>query len=122
MRLLVDMNLAPGWVPFLSAAGFDAVHWSSVGAPDAADSVIIEYARLHDQCLLTQDLDFGAILAHTNWQRPSLVQIRAGDLSPQAIGEIVIRALRQCRAEIGDGALMTIEPERVRVRVLPLGA
>ena len=37
MRLLVDMNLSPFWVPFLTAQGYQAVHWSTVGAANAPD-------------------------------------------------------------------------------------
>jgi hypothetical protein len=35
---IVDMNLPPRWVPVLKAEGWDAVHWSSVGSPGAADA------------------------------------------------------------------------------------
>jgi predicted nuclease of predicted toxin-antitoxin system len=35
MRLLIDMNLTPRWVHFLRHAGYEAVHWSSVG-PNSA--------------------------------------------------------------------------------------
>ena len=37
MKILVDMNLSPGWVDFLIEAGIEAVHWSKVGASDAND-------------------------------------------------------------------------------------
>jgi predicted nuclease of predicted toxin-antitoxin system len=43
MKLLVDMNLSPGWVTFLSAAGFEAVHWSAVGAADASDHELLSW-------------------------------------------------------------------------------
>ncbi len=35
MKLLIDMNLSPRWVSVLRAAGFAALHWSSVGPLDA---------------------------------------------------------------------------------------
>jgi len=38
MKLLVDMNLSPRWVPFLLDAAHEAVHWSTVGKADATDS------------------------------------------------------------------------------------
>jgi predicted nuclease of predicted toxin-antitoxin system len=44
MKLLVDMNLSPLWVPFLSGHGVEAVHWSSVGSPSAPDSEILDFA------------------------------------------------------------------------------
>lgn len=65
MRFLIDMNLAPRWVPALSAAGHLAVHWSDVGPVSAPDSTICEYARDHSFILITNDLDFPRILAHT---------------------------------------------------------
>jgi len=37
-RLLVDMNLSPGWIPLLLAAGHEALHWSEVGDPRAPDT------------------------------------------------------------------------------------
>jgi hypothetical protein len=33
MKVLVDMNLSPEWIPTLNAAGFEAIHWSSIGNP-----------------------------------------------------------------------------------------
>ena len=63
MKLLVDMNLSPHWVPLLVKAGMQARHWSEVGKPDASDLEIFDYAALNDYVILTYDLDFGAILA-----------------------------------------------------------
>jgi len=42
MKLLIDMNLSPEWVPFLEKAGWPAVHWFKVGQPDASDQEILE--------------------------------------------------------------------------------
>ena len=70
--------------------------------------------------VLTHDLDFGAIRAATHGEKPSVVQIRAEDVSPEVIGKQVIVALRLMASELEDGALITVEPGRTRVRVLPL--
>ena len=47
MRLLIDMNLTPRWVPFLRNAGYEALHWSSVGSNAAKDREICDYVRQH---------------------------------------------------------------------------
>ena len=119
MKLLLDMNIAPRWARFLAEAGIQAVHWSSVGSADAPDSEIMAYARANDCVILTQDLDFTALLAITQGRKPSVVQIRADDTSPETIGRDVVMALRQAKKELADGALMAIEPKRVRLRILP---
>ncbi len=120
MKLLIDMNLSPLWVDFLGSAGVEAVHWTSVGARDALDTDIMAYAAAKDYIVLTHDLNFGAILAGTNDARPSVVQFRASDLSMGAIGRYLIDALRRMEAELQEGALLTIEPGRARMRLLPL--
>jgi predicted nuclease of predicted toxin-antitoxin system len=119
LKFLVDMNLTPRWTAFLSDAGFAAVHWSAVGRGDAADPIIMSYARDNGYCLLTHDLDFGTILALANWDRPSVVQVRADDTSPEAIGPTLVRALARSEADIEAGALLTVEPAKLRVRLLP---
>lgn len=95
MKLLIDMNLSPRWVSLLAGADIEATHWSTLGANNAPDSEIMAYAKAKDCVVLTHDLDFGAILAATHGEKPSVVQIRAGDVSPDAIGKQVIAALRQ---------------------------
>jgi predicted nuclease of predicted toxin-antitoxin system len=120
MRVLVDMNLSPRWVGLLAAAGFDSVHWSSVGACDAPDSTIMAYGAAHGCVVLTHDLDFGAILAATGGSKPSVVQLRADDVRPEAVGTQVVAALQQMAGELDDGALLTVDTNRSRMRLLPL--
>lgn len=120
MKLLVDMNLSPRWVKMSADAGIEAAHWSNLGANNAPDSEIMAYARANDYVVLTHDLDFSAILAATQGEKPSVVQIRADDVSPDAIGKQVVVALLQMAPELEAGALLTIEPNRTRLRVLPL--
>ena len=120
MKLLVDMNLSPRWIDLLTQAKFEAVHWSDVGRPQALDEEIMTYAAEHDYVVLTNDLDFSAILAVTHRQKPSVVQLRSENLSPDAIGQQTVAALRQLEDQIQEGALVGIEPTRTRVRLLPL--
>ncbi|MDO9010515.1 MAG: DUF5615 family PIN-like protein [Gallionella sp.] len=120
MKLLVDMNLSPRWVNMLADAGVEAEHWSTLGAHNAPDSELMAYANENDYVVLTHDLDFGAILAATHGEKPSVVQIRAENVSPDVIGKQVIIALRQMTPELEEGALLTIDPSRTRLRLLPL--
>ena len=67
-------------------------------------------------------LDFSAILAATRDAKPSVVQIRAEDVRPETAGPALIAALRQMAAQLEEGALLTVDPTRARLRVLPLGS
>lgn len=120
MKLLVDMNLSPRWIGFLANAGMEAAHWSALGAANAPDSAIMAYADANGYVVLTHDLDFSAILAATQGKKPSVVQIRAEDVSPEAIGHLILNALRQMASDLEAGALLTVDPTRTRMRILPL--
>ena len=87
MKLIIDMNLSPRWVGVLASVGIEAAHWSTVGAKNAPDSEIMAYARANNHVVLTHDLDFSAILAASHGKKPSVVQIRAEDVSPEIIGK-----------------------------------
>jgi len=120
MKVIIDMNLSPKWADFLKENTIEAVHWSSIGFPDAPDSEIIAYAKQHGFTILTSDLDFGFILAITKGEKPSVIQIRADVLGPDRIGSIVASAIKQLAADIDRGALVTIDPHKTRVSLLPL--
>ena len=120
MKLLIDMNLSPRRSDVLEDAGIAAIHCSSIGANNAPDTEIMTHARENDFVVLTHNLDFSAILAATHGEKPSVVQIRAENISPEAIGGAVVDALRQMSAELKDGPLLTVDPGRTRLRPLPL--
>ncbi len=119
MRLLVDMNLSPKWVALFLDSGWEAVHWSAVGQATALDSQIM-YAAANKYVVVTHDLDFSAILAVTHGKKPSVVLIRCEDLSADVIGRQTVAALRHVETELEAGALLTIEADRTRLRLLPI--
>ena len=120
MNLLVDMNLSPSWVGRLAGHGFEAVHWSTIGAATAPDVEILAWANEHRFVVITNDLDFSAILAASSGATPSVVQIRTQDLLSTVVVSIVAKALDAHREDIGRGALLSIDDAGTRVRVLPL--
>ena len=120
MKLLLDMKLSPRWAGYLAAAGVEATHWSTVGAANVSDDAVMAYAVANGYVVMTHDLDFSAILAASGERSPSVVQIRADDLSPEKIGGGVVAALRQAKDELERGVLLVIEVHRARLRMLPL--
>ncbi len=114
------MNLSPAWVAFLERNGWQAVHWSSVGDPRATDRAIMDWARANEYVVFTHDLDFGAILAVTRAEGPSVLQVRAQNVLPKHLGEVVIAALRQFAQQLEAGALITVDEGTSRARILPI--
>lgn len=122
MKLLIDMNLSPKFIEILNNSGFDAVHWSSIGNPRSTDSEILNYAKIHNFVILTHDLDFGDILAATGAIAPSVLQIRTQNVSTEYLSDILIKSLKKYRVNLEQGALLSVDETRSRVRILPINA
>jgi predicted nuclease of predicted toxin-antitoxin system len=120
MKMLIDMNLPPRWVTVFAAAGWKALHWSQVGAPTSRDQEIMTWAKDNGYIVFTHDLDFSALLAATQGKGPSVIQVRAQNILPEVIGNLVIDALKRFQAELEKGVIITIEPSRARLRILPI--
>jgi predicted nuclease of predicted toxin-antitoxin system len=118
LKIIVDMNLSPDWVATLRNAGFEAIHWSNIGLAFAPDEEIMSYATSNGYMVLTNDLDFGSTLVMTRAGKPSVVQLRVDDLDPLVLGQRVIGALRELGPELMEGALVTVEETRIRLRRL----
>jgi transposase InsO family protein len=54
--------------------------------------------------VLTNDLDFGTILAARGDVGPSVIQLRAADLRPESLGDLLLAAITQVADELRDGA------------------
>jgi hypothetical protein len=80
----------------------------------------MDHARATNAVVLTRNPDFGAMLAAAGGRRPSVVQIRADRLSPEAIGPQVLLALGQLAGELAAGALVTLDTVRTLVALLPI--
>lgn len=120
MRIVIDMNLTPAWVSVLERHGFEAVHWSTIGAGNAPDREVLGWALENDHVVFTNDLGFGAILAATGTTAPSVFQVRAHDLSLDHLEDLVVGALRAHETLLSEGALITLDETRLRFRILPL--
>lgn len=118
--IVIDMNLSPEWIPLLEQAGWPAVHWSAIGDPWADDSTIMAWAAANKHVVFTHDLDFGAALALTRAEAPSVIQVRSQRVLPEHIGPVVLAALKRYERELATGALVIVELAKSRVRILPL--
>jgi predicted nuclease of predicted toxin-antitoxin system len=119
MKIIVDVNLAIRWANMLSSRGIEAVHWTAIGAANAQDIEIMSYARQNGYSVFTNDLDFSAILVSTRASGPSVIQIRAEDTRPEAHFDRVAEALIKYSVAIEQGTIITIDPYKTRMHILP---
>jgi predicted nuclease of predicted toxin-antitoxin system len=86
MKLLLDMNLSPRWTGLLRDAGWEAVHWSSLGKGDEPDSQIMAYAAERGYVVLTADIGFQRHSCRHSGEKPSVVQLRTEGVTPRLAG------------------------------------
>jgi predicted nuclease of predicted toxin-antitoxin system len=71
--------------------------------------------------ILTNDLDFPQILAHTRQARPSVILLRGEPLTPELRAQTLLAAIESCQLELSNGAILTLDwSGTFRCRVLPL--
>lgn len=118
MRFLIDQALSPTVAIELNLAGHN-VHIRELGLQAASDQAIFDHAARDDRVMVSADTDFGTLLATRKQTSPSVILIRHGSQH---------RPADQGRAAEGQptadrrrpGSIVVIQPDRVRIRALPL--
>jgi predicted nuclease of predicted toxin-antitoxin system len=94
VRLLVDQNVAARVTDLLRRAGHDAVHVSERGLQRAEDDETLSVAVSDNRVIVSEDPDFGALLARSVGRAPSFVLIRsAAPMTPDAQALLLAAAL-----------------------------
>lgn len=120
MKLLLDQGLPRSAATLLRKAGIDTVHVGEIGYSTADDAMILQRGREEGRIVVTLDADFHALLAHSQASSPSVIRIRIEGLhGPKAAG-LIENVLTHCGEDLARGAVVTVQPGRMRIRRLPL--
>ena len=121
MTFLVDNALSPQLATGLRAAGLDAVHVRDLGLQAADDEALFELAAREDRILISEDTDFGTLLALRESAKPSVILFRhMPDRSAASLTSILLTNLDAVEADLTAGAIVVFEANRIRVRRLPI--
>ena len=80
----------------------------------------MSWARENGHAVFTHDLDFGTLLALTRASGPSVIQVRAHDVLPTHLEAVVVATIRAYESELHQGAIVTVDESRGKVRILPI--
>jgi predicted nuclease of predicted toxin-antitoxin system len=120
VRYVADHHISPRTVAPLKAEGFDIYRVSDVLPSDAEDLQILELARSEGRAVVTQDLDYSALLASTGYNQPSVVSLRLHNNRPERLAVVLEKILPSVEADLQAGAIVVVEEGRIRIRSLPL--
>ena len=121
MRFLADMGVSQRVVKWLRAAGHDATHLRDEGLHRLLDGDIFTKATQEQRIILTWDLDFTEILALSGSHTVSAVVFRLINTRTDNVIRRLDRVLSESEQDLLEGAIISVEESRHRVRLLPLG-
>ena len=120
LRLLANMNISPDTVNALHEKGLDIVRVSQILPVTSSDMEILDLARRENRVVVTQDLDFSALLALGGFDKPSLITIRMTVADPDAVTQKLIELLPEIQDMLAKGCAVSVDDHSFRVRWLPI--
>jgi predicted nuclease of predicted toxin-antitoxin system len=114
------MNIPLEYSRLLKEKGVEIILWYEVGSPMAPDEDLIRYASNNDCVILTYDLDFSAVLSITRALKPSIIQLRISYTNADRAIDMIVAAMQRYSNELAQGAILSINPKKARVRLLPI--
>ncbi|WP_228054720.1 DUF5615 family PIN-like protein [Gloeocapsopsis crepidinum] len=100
--------------------GYDIIRVTEVLPTTATDTEILELARVENRIVLTQDLDFSALVALGGYVQPSLITLRLSSAHPDLGSQRLLEVLPQLEQVLVEGVAITIEDNGMRYRKLPI--
>jgi predicted nuclease of predicted toxin-antitoxin system len=121
MQFLADMGISQRVVTWLREQGHDATHLRDEGLQTLENGAIFTKAFRESRIILTWDLDFTEILALSKTGTVSAVVFRLINTRSDHVIERLARVLLESAQDLEEGAIISVEEGRHRVRLLPLG-
>jgi predicted nuclease of predicted toxin-antitoxin system len=119
IHLVLDQGLPRDAAGQLRSAGASCVHVGELKMSTAADTEILEWARVHNSVIVTLDADFHAIVAVQRVAKPSVIRIRVQGLNGTAIAGLVRQVLERYAVELRLGCMITVKPRKTTCHLLP---
>ncbi len=120
IKILLDQGLPRSLTLLFLQEGIDAVHVGERGASQAKDEEIIALAQREKRIIVTMDADFHTILAISAATTPSVIRIRKEKLKAPELHQLLLIVLERCGDDLTEGAAVTVDEKRIRVRRFPL--
>jgi predicted nuclease of predicted toxin-antitoxin system len=113
MKLLLDVCVWGGAKKTLESSGHDVV-WTGDWPEDPGDEEILAKANNDGRILITLDKDFGELAIVKG--KPHCGILRLVNLSAKQQGTMCLRVIEAYGPELQSGAIITVEPGRIRIR------
>ncbi|WP_126444342.1 DUF5615 family PIN-like protein [Sulfuricystis multivorans] len=121
ISLLLDQGLPRSVGAALPSEQWSVWHVADLGLSRASDRMILQFARKEKRHVITLDADFHALLATSGERGPSVVRLRIEGLKSKELALLLERIWPSIATAMANGALVTVTPDRIRIKHLPIG-
>lgn len=120
LKFMADIHISPLTVEELKRKGYDIIRVTDNLPATSSDTDIIKLAYREHYVIVTQDLDFSAIIAQSGLKGPSVISLRVANAKPKIISQILIKVLPLIEKDLAGGAIVSIEDKEYRIKKLPV--
>jgi len=120
LKFIADIHISPLTVNELKKNGYDIIRITDKLPATSSDAAIIQLAYREQAIIITQDLDFSALIAQSGLNWPSVISLRLDNAKPDKITWILNAVLPQIKTELTEGAIISIDEKEYRIRKLPM--
>ena len=120
LEFLANMNISPITVERLRGLGWNIIRVAESMDKTSKDIKVPDYARDHNKVVITQDLDFSALLAANRYQKPSVISLRFDNAEPSFIADRIVEIVKEFEKELEDGIVISVDETSARYRNLPI--
>ena len=114
------MHISPLTVQTLQESGYDIIRVTDKLPATALDTEIVQLASQEQATIVTQDLDFSAIVAQSGLGSPSVISLRVANVRPYIITRILLSVLPLIENDIREGAIVSVDEKEFRIKRLPV--
>ncbi len=120
MKFLLNMNIPRIFGEKLTQLGFECTHIGDRNMAKSPDYEIVEIARNKKEVIITNDLDYGHLLAISGMSSPSVIIFRLRNNHTENMFECFTRAWSSIEGALENGAIIILDDHVMRIRKLPI--
>ncbi len=86
----------------------------------ASDQAVIDFSSKEGWTIITIDLDYPEIITIARKNSPSAIIFRLTNPNVDTLNALLKEHLEKIKVDLEDGAIVVIEDEKIRIRLLPI--
>ncbi|MEM7108257.1 MAG: DUF5615 family PIN-like protein [Bacteroidota bacterium] len=114
MKVIVDSCIWGGTMSALQNSGYDSI-WVGNFLEDPGDEEILNLAYKQNRIRITLDKDFGELAIVKGYLHKGIIRIV--NFRAEEQGLVCVKILEKYNMELGQGALITVDRNKTRVRL-----